>query len=227
MDIVLYKIIFVISSFLGGIIASLSPCSIGLLPLILAYVCGVSQNTNKELLIKLFSFSAGLSSVLGLIGLLCALTGNVFGGFNSPIMLLIFGSIMMTLGLQLAGFLDIQMPALVKSMPKNENTSLFVYPFLIGVLFAFISSPCSSPILVGIMTMAAASSDYVTSFFMLFAFAFGQCLIIILAGLFASFMKKLQKLQKYTEILIKISGWIFIIFALMLWYSVFKNFFNY
>ncbi len=227
MDIVLYKIIFVISSFLGGIIASLSPCSIGLLPLILAYVCGVSQNTNKELLIKLFSFSAGLSSVLGIIGLLCALTGNVFGGFNSPVMLLIFGSIMMTLGLQLAGFLDIQMPALVKSMPKNENTSLFVYPFLIGVLFAFISSPCSSPILVGIMTMAAASSDYVTSFFMLFAFAFGQCLIIILAGLFASFMKKLQKLQKYTEILIKISGWIFIIFALMLWYSVFKNFFNY
>ena len=227
MNIVLYKILFIISSFIGGVIASLSPCSIGILPLILAYVCGVSQNTNKELLIKLLSFSAGLSSVLGVIGLLCALTGNVFGGFNSPVMLLIFGSIMMTLGLQLAGFLDIQVPALVKSMPKNENTSLFVYPFLIGVLFAFISSPCSSPILVGIMTMAAASSDYVTSFFMLFAFAFGQCLIIILAGLFASFMKKLQKLQKYTEILIKISGWIFIIFALMLWFSVFKNFFNY
>ena len=227
MNIVLYKILFIISSFIGGVIASLSPCSIGILPLILAYVCGVSQNTNKELFVKLLSFSAGLSSVMGIIGLLCALTGNVFAGLDSPIMLLIFGSIMMTLGLQLAGYLDIQMPAIIKSMPKNENTSLFFYPFLIGVLFAFISSPCSSPILAGIMTIATASSDYITSFFMLFAFAFGQCLIIILAGLFASFMKKLQKLQQYTGILIKISGWIFIIFALTLWFSVFKNFFSY
>ncbi len=194
-----------------------------MLPLILAYVCGVSNNSYTELGLKLLSFSVGLSSVLGIIGLLCAATGKVFGGFDSPILLLIFGSVMMTLGLQLIGEIDIPMPNIVKKIPQSETTSLFWYPFIIGVLFAFLSSPCSSPILVGIMAVATASSDYITSFLMLFAFAFGQCLVIILAGLFASVLKHLQKLQKYTDILIKISGWIFILFALYIWITVYKN----
>lgn len=217
------NILLIAASFLGGVIASLSPCSIAILPLILAYVCGVSENSYSELAVKLLSFSVGLSSVLSVIGVLCAATGKVFGGFNSPILLILFGSVMMILGLQLIGILDIQMPAFVKKIPQSENTSLFLYPFIIGVLFAFLASPCSSPILVGIMAVATASSDYLNSFLMLFAFAFGQCLIVILAGLFASVLKKLQKIQKYTNILVKFSGWIFILFAFCIWISVFKN----
>ena len=217
------NILLIAASFLGGVIASLSPCSIALLPLILAYVCGVSNNSYSELAVKLLSFSVGLSSVLGTIGVLCAATGKVFGGFDSPILLLLFGSVMMVLGLQLVGVLDLQMPTIVKKMPQTENTSLFLYPFIIGVLFAFLSSPCSSPILVGIMAVATASSDYLNSFLMLFAFAFGQCLIVVLAGLFASVLKNLQKIQKYTDVLVKISGWIFIIFAAYIWFMVYKN----
>lgn len=220
---ILTALLLIIASFVGGIISSLSPCTIGLLPLILAYVCGVSQNSQKELLIKLLSFSTGLAGVLGIIGILCAATGKVFGGINSPVLLLLFGSVMMVLGLQLVGFIDLQLPAVVKKIPQNDETSLFWYPFIIGVLFAFISSPCSSPILAGIMAIATAKSDFLTSFFMLFAFAFGQCLIIILAGLFASFLKKLQKLQKYTDILIKLSGVVFIVFAILIWVSVYAN----
>lgn len=226
MTLLFNNIILILISFLGGVVASVSPCSIGLLPLILAYVCGVSKNSNAELSVKLLSFSTGLSCVLGIIGIFCAATGKVFGGFDSPILLLIFGSIMMLLGLQLIGVLDLQMPTIVQKMPSNENTGLFLYPFLIGVLFAFISSPCSSPILAGIMAVAVAKSDFVTSFLMLFAFAFGQCLIVIFAGLFASFLKNLQKLQKYTDILVKFSGWVFIIFAFSVWGMVYLNIFR-
>jgi len=220
---ILNGFILIIMAFAGGIVSSLSPCTIALLPLILAYVCGVSNNSYWQLSLKLLSFSVGLSSVLGIIGILCAATGKVFGGFNSPILLLVFGSVMMTLGLQLVGAIDIQMPTLVKKIPQSETTSLFWYPFLVGVLFAFLSSPCSSPILVAIMATATATSDYFISFMMLFAFAFGQCLIVILAGLFASFLKNLQKIQRYTDILIKISGWVFIIFAIIIWSFVFLN----
>lgn len=210
-------------SFIGGIISSVSPCTIAILPIILAYVCGMSNNSNSELALKLLSFSVGLSSVMGILGLICALSGQVLGSFTSPILLLIFGSVMMTLGLQLAGIIDIPMPALIKKIPQSETTSLFWYPFIIGVLFAFLSSPCSTPILVGIMAVATVSSDYLKSFLMLFSFAFGQCIIIILAGLFASVLKNLQKIQKYTDRLVKISGCVFIIFAIYIWVSVYTN----
>lgn len=217
------KISYIFGSFLGGIISSISPCSIALLPLILAYVCGVKNTTYSDLGMKLLAFSLGLSSILGVIGILCASAGKVFGGFDIPILILLFGSVLMVLGLQLAGFIDLQLPSVVKKIPQSNSTSRFWYPFLIGVLFAFLAAPCASPILLAIMAMATKTSDYLTAFFMLFAFAFGQCIIVILAGLFASFLKNLQKIQKYTDVLVKISGWVFIIFALSVWTNVFLN----
>lgn len=217
------KLSYIIGSFLGGIISSVSPCSIALLPLILAYVCGTKNSTYSDLGMKLLAFSLGLSSILSVIGILCASAGKVFGGFNIPVLILLFGSVLMVLGLQLAGIIDLQLPTIVKKIPQSNSTSRFWYPFLIGVLFAFLAAPCASPILLAIMAMATKTSDYLTAFFMLFAFAFGQCIIVILAGLFASFLKNLQKIQKYTDILVKISGWVFIVFALCIWTNVFLN----
>lgn len=217
------SLLLIFASFWGGVISSLSPCSIAILPLILAYICGTQEKKNSVIAVKLLSFSAGLSSVLGIIGLLCAFTGRAFAGFNLNILLIIFASILMVLGLQLIEVLDIQMPAFVKKIPQGSSSSLFLYPFLIGILFAFLASPCSSPVLLAIMATAAVSSDYLTSFLMLFAFAFGQCFIIILAGIFASFLKNLQKLQKYSSILMKISGWIFIISSIFIWYGIYTN----
>ncbi|MGN0014021.1 MAG: cytochrome c biogenesis CcdA family protein [Candidatus Gastranaerophilaceae bacterium] len=216
-------LILIIISFLGGVISSISPCTIALLPLILAYICGTSNNSYKELALKLLSFSVGLSTIMSILGLFCAVSGKVLGSFASPVLLIIFGSVLMALGLQLTGIIDIPLPTVVKKIPKSESTSLFWYPFLIGVLFAFLASPCSTPILVAIMAFATASTKYATAFLMLFAFALGQCIIIVFAGLFASFLKNLQKIQKYTGTLIKISGVILIIFALFIWTSIYIN----
>ena len=49
--------ILILVSFLAGILASLSPCSLGVLPLIVGYVGGYSKANNKKLFIQLFSFN--------------------------------------------------------------------------------------------------------------------------------------------------------------------------
>ena len=76
------KLYYIIGSFLGGIISSVSPCSIALLPLILAYVCGTKNNSFSDIALKLLAFSLGLSGILSVIGILCASAGKVFGGFD-------------------------------------------------------------------------------------------------------------------------------------------------
>jgi cytochrome c-type biogenesis protein len=220
------KLFYILISLFGGISSSLSPCTIALLPLILAYVCGTKNCSFKDLSLKLLSFSFGLSAFLSILGLFCAFAGKVFSGFDLPIFIIIFGSVMMILGLQLSGIVDIQIPTVIKEIPQIKTNSNFLYPFFIGILFALLSSPCSSPILLGIMAIATKSSDYFTSFMMLFSFAFGQCIIIILAGLFASFLKNLQKIQKYTDFLVKLSGWIFIIFAICVWVNIYSDIIN-
>ena len=45
----LFAPLMFIGSFLAGILASLSPCSLGILPLIIGYVGGYSKESNKKL----------------------------------------------------------------------------------------------------------------------------------------------------------------------------------
>lgn len=210
-------------SFLAGILSSLSPCSLGILPLIIGYVGGYSKDGNKKLFIQMLSFSLGLSLVLSIIGVICALTGRAFTSFASPIVILIFASIIVILGLNLIGFIEIQFPTIVKKMPQNKSGSLFVFPFLVGTFFALAASPCSSPILASIMAIATISSNLLFAIALLFFFAFGQCLIVIFFALFTSTLKHMNSLAKYTNILMKASGYILILTGLYIFYSIFKN----
>ena len=73
-----FSYVFLLICFLGGILASISPCSIGMLPLIVGYVGGYGDSNKFKTALQLFSFTLGLSVVLTIIGVICAITGNVF-----------------------------------------------------------------------------------------------------------------------------------------------------
>ncbi len=212
-----------IIAFLAGIVSSLSPCSLGILPLIIGYVGGYAKDGNKKLLIQMLSFSFGLSLILSIIGVLCAITGKAFTGFAPPVLILLFASIITIMGLNLLGILDIQFPTIIKKMPQNKTGSLFVFPFLVGVFFALAASPCSSPILASILAIATISTNILFAISLLFSFALGQCIIVIIFALFTSTLKNLSKFAKYTNVLMKISGIILIIVALFIYYSVFSS----
>ncbi len=215
--------ILIVIAFFAGILASLSPCSLGILPLIIGYVGGYSKESSKKLFIQMLSFSLGLSAVLSIIGVICAITGRAFTSFASPIFILLFASVIVIMGLNLLGVIDIQFPAIVKKMPQNKSGSLFVFPFLVGTFFALASSPCSSPILASIMAVATISTSILFSIALLFAFALGQCIIIIIFALFTSALKHKGKVAKYSEMLMKISGVILILAGLFIYYSIFSS----
>ena len=212
-----------IIAFFAGIIASLSPCSLGILPLIIGYVGGYSKSANKRLFIQMIFFSLGLASVLSIIGVACALSGRAFTSIASPAVILVFASIIIILGLNLLGILDIQFPAIVKKMPQNKNNGLVIFPFIIGVLFALAASPCASPILASIMAFAAVSSNILFSAALLFSFAIGQCLIVIIFAMFTQTVKHISTLAKYSELLMKISGFLLVAAGLFIWYTIFSG----
>ena len=51
--------ILLFTSFIGGVLASLSPCSLAMLPLIIGYVGGYSKETPFKTLLQLSSFILG------------------------------------------------------------------------------------------------------------------------------------------------------------------------
>ena len=77
-----FSLVFLLISFLGGVLSSISPCSIGMLPVIVGYVGGYGDSDKLKTFIQLLSFVFGLSVVLSIIGVICALTGNVLSAFG-------------------------------------------------------------------------------------------------------------------------------------------------
>ena len=209
------------TAFIGGVIASVSPCSLAMLPLMIGYVGGCSKETPYRTFLQLCCFILGTAVVFSIIGIICAITGSVFASVFGGYFTLVMASLLMVVGLKITGILDFEIPVIIKSMPVNNTSSLFIYPFLLGVAFALAGTPCSTPILAGIMVFAAMGKSLPAAVVMLFLFAVGQGIILIVAGMFTSGLKNIKKLSGCTEILMKISGWLILAVSIYLFYKVF------
>ena len=209
------------ASFTGGILASISPCSIAMLPLIVGYIGGYSKETPFRTFLQLCCFIIGTAIVFTIIGILCAITGTVFASAMGGYFTLIISSLLLVMGLKLLGFLDFEIPAIIKAMPTNKHNSVFLYPVLLGMTFALAGTPCSTPILAGIMAFAAIGKSIGLSILMLFLFSVGQGVILIIAGLCTSALKNIKSMAAYTNILLKVCGILLILVSLYLYWKIF------
>ena len=216
----------VFASFLGGVIASIAPCTLGVLPIIIAYIGGYEKNENPFItFIQLLSFVLGLSVILTAIGIICALTGQVFKAIGGDYWIIFMASLILLFGLNLLGIVEIPIPNFVKQMPKSKGRSLFIYPFIVGFFFALAATPCSTPILASIMSFATLSENILYAAILLLAFSLGQGVIIVLAGIFTSFLKNIRGVNKFSGILMKFCGILLILSSIYLFYKVFSQFF--
>lgn len=217
----LHWFLMFVTAFLGGIIASISPCSLAMLPIIIGYVGGCSKETPYRTSIQLCCFILGTAIVFTIIGIICAVTGSVFASALGGYFTLIMASLLLIIGLKITEILDFEIPIIIKTMPQNSTRSLVLYPILLGIAFALAGTPCSTPILAGIMIFAAMGKNLIAAIIMLFLFAIGQGLILIFAGLFTSGLKNMKKFSNITDKLVKLSGWLIILSAIYLYYKVF------
>ena len=186
-----FQLIFIAISFFGGLLASISPCSLAMLPVVIGYIGGYGDNDNKKIFWQLMSFILGSAIVFSVIGVICAITGQVFKSFAGDYFILLIASLLFALGLNLIGILDLNFPTLVNKIPQNKNNSKFIYPLILGAIFAIAGTPCSTPILAGIMGFASITNSIILSIIMLFAFALGQGVILVVAGMFTNIIKNI------------------------------------
>ena len=211
--------ILFVMSFIGGLIASVSPCSLSMLPLIVGYVGGYSKNTPAKTFIQMLFFVLGTAIVFSAIGIICAITGKVFVTFAGGYFGIVVASIIMVMGLKLMGVLDFELPVLIKEMPQGTN--MFLYPVILGMVFALAGSPCSTPILAGIMAFASLSANIFQAVIMLFLFSLGQGVILIFAGFLVSNLKNMKNFYKFSNFLLKFSGVLLVLASIYIFYKIF------
>ena len=207
------------ASFLGGLISSISPCSLSMLPLIIGYIGGYSDAKPLKTLVQMVFFVIGTGIVFSVIGGICAITGKMFIG--NPYFALIVASLIMIMGLKILGVIEFELPVMIKEIPQNKVNNDFVYPLILGAVFALIGTPCSTPILASIMGFASMSAKISNAVIMLFLFSVGQGLILIVSGFLTAKVKTSNKFYKVSENIMKVSGALLVLVAIYIFYKIF------
>ena len=213
--------ILFLASFLGGLISSISPCSLSMLPLIIGYIGGYSDAKPMRTLLQMIIFVIGSGLVFAIIGGICAFSGKMFVG--NPYFALIVASVVMIMGLKILGVIDFDLPVIIKEIPQNKVNNDFLYPLILGAVFALIGTPCSTPILASIMAFASMSAKISQAVVMLFLFSIGQGLILVIAGFLTSKLKANENFYKVSEAIMKVSGGLLILVALYIFYKIFGS----
>ncbi|MDW7672934.1 MAG: cytochrome c biogenesis protein CcdA [Bacillota bacterium] len=198
--------------FLGGIVTSISPCILSMLPVMVGYIGGYSDSSKTKGFTLSLTFVLGLATTFAILGLAAASLGKVFGQIG-PSWYYILAVVAIIMGLQLLGVLSFNIPG-IKQMPLR----LSGYPgaFLMGFFFGLVASPCATPVLAVIMTYVAVQGELFYGSSLLFIYGIGHGLPLLIVGTFTALLKGLPKLQRYTQYVNYISGTVLILMGLYL-----------
>jgi cytochrome c-type biogenesis protein len=189
--------------FTGGLLTSLGPCSLSLLPITIAYLAGFKNNQSP--LQKTISFCSGIVISLVVLGSLSGFLGRIYGqlpGFFS----IFISFLAIIMGLNLLGILKFSFPSGPDpEIWKHRVPSAFA-PVSAGLAFGLASSPCTTPVLAVLLAWVATQGNPLIGTIFLGSFAIGQIAPLFVAGTFAASIPKLLSLRPIGKWVPPISG---------------------
>lgn len=199
-------------AFLGGLVAGFGPCILPMLPAVFGYVTGTVAEGEarggaawRRALALSAVFVVGMSLVFSTIGAIAGALGRavLVGAWASYAV----AALCVVLGMHMLGVIDLPFDALNRFLPaKRRDSRGFAGAFLFGVLFGVVASPCSTPILAAIATIAAARGSVLQGAALLFVYGLGKGVPLLLLGLASGSLTTMRSLSRATDVLAKIGG---------------------
>lgn len=196
----------------GGLITSISPCILSMVPLLVGYIGGYSGGTRFRGFSLSLAFISGMAFTFAILGFIAATFGRIFGQVGL-FWYYLLAAVAIIMGLQLLGALTFNLPGLQK-LPVQKvghGGSLGM-----GLLFGLVASPCATPVLAVIITYAALQGEPLYGSFLLFLYGLGHGLPLLVAGTFTGMAKSLPEFSRYTRYISSISGLVLVLAGLYL-----------
>ncbi len=186
--------------FLAGLLTSLTPCTLSMLPITIGYIGGYDAKSRWDAALQSTLFCAGIATTLAGLGIFAAVVGKVYGqiGVGLPIFVSIVAILM---GLNLLEALPLQLPDFGDMGWISKDLPHSVRSYLLGVTFGLVASPCSTPVLASLLAWVASTGNLWLGAVLLLAYTGGYVAPLILAGTFTATLKRLLAVRKW-------SGWI-------------------
>lgn len=201
--------------FTAGLLTSLTPCMLSMLPITIGYIGGSQTKGRLQAATQSTWFALGLATTLAVLGILAASLGRVYGqiGVGLPIIVSIVAILM---GLNLLEALPLQLPSFGGMEWISKDLPEGVRSYLIGLTFGVVASPCSTPVLATLLAWVATTQDLILGGALLLSYTAGYVAPLILAGTFTASIKKLLELRRWSGWITPLSG------ALLVGFGVFS-----
>ena len=206
------------ASYMGGVVATASPCILASIPLVIGFVGGYAEGRKKQAFFYSVTFVVGLAVVMSILGAVAALMGTMFGDVG-PYWYFVVAVILLVMGLQLSGLIKLKLGGNAQRfLPRRTG---LIGALILGGLFGLVLSPCASPVLAVILTAAAVKGEVAYGSTLLFAYALGQGTLVILAGTFTGVIESFlqSKGAQFGTIMQRAAGYLIFLVGAYIFYQ--------
>ena len=179
-------------AFLGGLLVSFTPCTYPVLPVTVGYIGSRALGSRRRAFLLSGAYAVGMASTYAAIGMAAALTGRVFGEVTAhPVSYLVLGNVCILLALSLFDVFHFPTPAFLSS-PAGAGGGAGG-AFVVGMASGVVVGPCTAPVLGGLLLYVGSSGHPVFGATLLFTFALGMTLPVVVLGTFTGLLARLPR----------------------------------
>ncbi|MDL4839539.1 cytochrome c biogenesis CcdA family protein [Aquibacillus rhizosphaerae] len=209
-------------AFGAGFLSFISPCVLPLYPAFLSYITGMSVSDIKEenamfnmkSVLHTIFFLIGFSSIFVLLGFATSYVGEFLFTWQDLIRQL--GAILIIFfGLVIIGVFNFQFLMKDKKITFKNRPTGFLGSFLIGMAFSLGWTPCTGPILMAVLSMAATQPE--TGVIMMVAYSLGFSVPFLILSFFIG---KMKWIKRNGPRLVKVGGYIMIFMGVFLFFDL-------
>lgn len=182
--------LLLVVAFAVGLLSFLSPCTLPILP---AYFAYTFKSERKKLIINSIAFFLGLGLIFALLGMTSTLIGSLLRN-NSLTISRFLGLIVIIFGIFVIfgkGFSGIRI--------KQKAPNKIFGSFLFGITFGIGWTPCVGPILASLFIIASQSATAFAGGIMLFLYALGLAIPLIVLSLFFDKLDQNSRFWKFLQ----------------------------
>ena len=210
-----HPVLGVFLAFVGGVLASFTPCTYPMMPITVAFIGGKGEGRRGRCFLLSIVYVLGLAIVYASLGAFAALTGQLFGILTTNRWtFLVVGNICLLFGLVMLGAVPMSPPAFLNRFHVRDLKGHdLLTSLMLGGASALVISTCTTPILGVLLTLVATRQDLLWGVAMLFAFAYGLGFLVILVGTFTGLLTSLPRSGIWVMRVQKLFGLIMILAA--------------
>ncbi len=208
-------------AFGAGFLSFISPCALPLYPAFLSYITGMSVNElkdergilRKKAFIHTLLFLLGFSIIFLALGLSTTFIGSLFSQHQDLLRQL--GAILLVFfGLVLSGILKFDFLLSDKKIQFQTRPTGYLGSILIGLGFAAGWTPCTGPILAGVMALGIANPGMGFLYMIFYVIGFSIPFLVM-----AFFLNRMTFLKKHGERFMVIGGVLMIVMGILLFFD--------